>query len=324
MRIKEYPEIVFDVIPKLYEQQTKVFITNLCEMEQQLERLPKKLCKMYTTRPLAEQLFLYLSTRHADITKKDFHIVQDSEPFKLQLSTGHSLQVMFCAGSELGNTLMVLIRKAQGPGVMLYYYSAVQQFDLCRSIRNANYIEWIREGTELILLNLQQVEAPFRPVDYDEIARNITAFNKAKQAVARIKLPLFGYEQLVKKLAATVLRGQIELLGSYAESYSILCTDTPLRLPNHVVRLQICARSEWNLSSCSSFQLYTVNWSPVPHRVNLIQLCSLLRPLHINGIVGYHTSGYVPPVPDYIESSLKLGNSPKLQLPTLESLTAQF
>lgn len=53
-----------------------------------------------------------------------------------------------------------------------------------------------------------------------------------------------------------------------------------------------------------------LKWSPVPTRMNLIQLCSLLRPLHISGLIGYHDKGNAPSVPEYLKR-FKLNYSPK-------------
>ncbi|XP_023170639.2 uncharacterized protein LOC111599272 [Drosophila hydei] len=296
MRFKEYPEIVVDVIPKLYEDHIKVFITHLYGMEEKVDRLPKQFCKMYTTQPLANQLLGYLSSRGAKISLQDFHIVKEAEPFQLRLSDGKRLELMLCAGNELGNSLMLLIRKLQG-GRLLYYYSAVQQDDLCRLMGNVTYQEWIAQGVDELYLNLKAADQPFKHVDFEEVARIISDCAASAGGTYVLKLPLFGYEYLLTRLARTLtLYGHIKLMSSYLHSYCCLGADLGhFEQDGYAVTVQIEASNSWPLP------LNELLWSPMPNRMNLMQLCSLLRPVYINGIVDFHATGNVPAVPQYLK-----------------------
>ncbi|KAH8417391.1 hypothetical protein KR222_010154, partial [Zaprionus bogoriensis] len=312
MRLKEYPEIIVDAIPKLHESHIKVFITHLSGIEKQVNRLPKQFCKMYTTKPLAQQLLHYLSTRNANISQQDFLIVEHAQPFMLRLSDGKRLQVMLCAGNELGSSLMLLIRKWQG-GRLLYYYSAVQQDDLCLLIGNATYHEWISHGTDELLLNLQAAHRPFVPIDFEEVAKEVKQHGKFVDNPIVIKLPVLGYEFIARRLAQTcALFGHIKLQGNFLRNYCSLSSDLRcFHQPGFKITAHIMDIEETELR-CSerSYPLGKLKWSPVPNRMNLIQICSLLRPNHISGIVGYHDTGNAPPVPDYLKR-FKLGYSPK-------------
>ncbi|KAM8704133.1 hypothetical protein ACLKA7_008699 [Drosophila subpalustris] len=311
MRLNEYPDIILDTIPKLYESHIKVFITSLYGMQEQVARLPKRFCKMYTTQTLAHQLHIYLSRRKANISMQDFHIVEEAEPFTIRLSDGKRLEVMLCAGNELGNSLMLLIRRPNG-GRLLYYYSAVQQDDLCCLMGNTIYLEWIALGTEVLFLNLQAANQPFVHVDFEEVAKEIAEHSKDIDKEVMIKLPLFGYEYVVHRLAQTfALLGHIELLGSFSDNYSCLTPDQRyFNQPGYTTIVEVC--SPENFDGEIYYPLHKLIWSPVPNRINLIQLCSLLRPLYINGIVSYHDKGIIEPVPTYLKR-FKKGYSPKLK-----------
>lgn len=316
MHLKDYPEIILDEIPKLYESHHKVFITHLYGVQEQVNRLPKKFCKMYTTAALAEQLLLYLNPRNANISKEDFHIIESGVPFELRLSDGKRLQVMLCAGNELGNSLMLLIRKLHG-GRLLYYYSSVQQEDLCYLMGNATYQEWIVHGTEMLFLNLQAANKPFEHIDFNEVADELLKYNQNTDSPVVIKLPLFGFEFLAKRLAQTrALHGSIKMVGNFLNNYC--CLTSNLRYfhqPGFQIRVYIMDTHEADeCTTIASFKnpysIDKLKWSPVPTRMNLIQLCSLLRPLHISGIVGYHDKGNAPSVPEYLKN-FKLRYSPK-------------
>lgn len=316
MRLKDYPEIIVDEIPKLYESHIKVFITHLHGMQEQVHRLPKKFCKIYTTRALADQIFEYLFLRNANISKQDFEILEDTQPFVLRLSDGKRLQVMLCAGNELGNSLMLLIRKVYG-GRMLYYYSAVQQDDLCYLMGNATYQEWIRQGTEVLFLNLQAASKPFEHIDFDLIAAEMLRHSQDIDSAIVIKLPLFGFEFVAKRLAQTeALCGTIKLVGNFLRNYRCLTSDLRnFHQPGYKMAVNMMDTYETEVyTSVMSFEkpypITKLKWSPVPTRMNLVQLCSLLRPLHINGIICPHDKGNAPSVPDYLKH-FKLNYSPR-------------
>lgn len=313
MHLKDYPEIIVDAIPKLYEKHNKVFITHLYGVQEQVNRLPKKFCKIYTTAALAEQLLLYLSPRNANISKEDFHIMEAGEPFVLRLSDGKRLQVMLCAGNELGNSLMLLIRKLHG-GRLLYYYSAVQQEDLCYLMGNATYQEWIVHGTEMLFLNLQAANKPFEHIDFNKIADELLKDRQDIDSPIVIKLPLFGFEFLAKRLAQTrAFHGGIKMVGNFLHNYC--CLTTNLRYFHQPgFQIRVCIMDTHETEECPSIAssedlLDKLKWSPVPTRMNLIQLCSLLRPLHISGLIGYHDKGNAPSVPEYLKR-FKLNYSP--------------
>lgn len=316
MRFKEYPEIVVDVIPKLYESHIKVFITHLYGMQDKLERLPKQFCKMYTTQPLANQLLSYLNSRGAKVSQQDFHIVKEAQPLQLRLSDGKRLELMLCAGNEIGNSLMLLIRKPQG-GRLLFYYSAMQQDDLCRLMGNLTYQEWIAQGTDELYLNLQEADQPFQHMDFDEVARKIAEHAASVGGACVLRLPLFGYEYLVTRLAqTTTLFGHIKLMNSYLHSYSCLGADRRrFEQPGYAVTVKI--EAVHSNDSEAPYPLEELQWSPIPNRINLIQLCSLLRPVYINGIVDFHTTGNVPAVPQYLKR-YRLRYSPMSRAATAE------
>ncbi|EDW77957.1 uncharacterized protein Dwil_GK24761 [Drosophila willistoni] len=304
MRLKEHSDIIFDVIPKLYESHSKVFITHLHNVEKQLERLPKKFCKMYTNRSLASQLLCYLTSRNASISESDFHIVEDAKPFQLRLSDGKRLEVMLCAGNELKNSLMLLIRRIQG-GPLLYYYSAVQQDDLWRLMGNDTYNAWIAQGTEILYLNLQHAnQTEVLHYDYDEIAESIIKFAEERERKVLIKLPLFGYEYVIRSLAYTQLYGHIHLMGCFGDAYRHLTNDMQrFNNPNFAETVQVCSLADSiGTEDLVEFPVTQLKWTPVPTRVNLKQLCSLLRPKHIHGIVAYHALGNAPPAPSYLQA----------------------
>lgn len=309
MLLKEYPDIILDTIPKLYEIHSKVFITHLYDVEKQLQRLPLRFCKMYTTSILANQLLKYLIARKANISFRDFHIIEESQPITIRLNDGKRLEIMLCAGNELGNSLMLLVRRLRG-GRLLYYYSAVQQDDLCRLMGNTIYQEWIAQGTEVLFLNLQAASQPFVHIDFEEVAKEISEYSKNMNNKAVIKLPLFGYEFLVQRLAKTfALFGHIKLMDSFLDNF--LCLTPEPRYfaqPGYIVTAKVFTRNNFEIGS--SYPLAKLKWSPVPNRINLITLCSLLRPLHIRGIVSYHEKGNAAPVPEYLKR-FKNGYSPK-------------
>ncbi|EDV97882.1 uncharacterized protein LOC6558070 [Drosophila grimshawi] len=310
MRLKDYPEIVLDDIPKLYESHIKVFITHLYGLEEKVDRLPKQFCKMYTLQPIATQLLHYLRSRSANISEQDFHIVKNSEPFTVRLSDGKRLEMMLCAGNELENALMLLIRKLHGER-LLYYYSAVQQDDLCKLMGNASYQKWIAQGTEVLFLNLQAVDQTFKHIDFEEVAKAIT---KNEQTV--LKIPLLGYEYLIRRLAQTAtLYGHISLKGNYLESYKSLSPDLRhFEQPGY--KVTVLVKSPFD-GPDKLYPLEKLQWSPVPNRINLIQLCSLLRPLHIHGIVTFHANGIVPPAPQYLKR-FRFNYSPRSVVPEME------
>ncbi|XP_068140239.1 uncharacterized protein [Drosophila tropicalis] len=307
MRLKEYSDIIFDLIPKLYESHSKVFITHLYNVEKQVERLPKKFCKMYTNRSLASQLLYYLKSRNASISESDFHIVEDAKPFQLRLSDGKRLEVMLCAGNELKNSLMLLIRRIQG-GPLLYYYSAVQQDDLWRLMGNDTYNAWIAQGTEILYLNLQHAnQTEILHYDYDDIAESLIKFAEETERKVLIKIPLFGFEYVIRSLAYTQLYGHIHLMGCFGETYRRLTDDMQrFNNPNFAQTVQVCSLTDImnviRTEDLVEFPLAQLKWTPLPTRVNLKQLCSLLRPKHIHGIVAYHAVGNAPPAPSYLQS----------------------
>ncbi|KAH8359307.1 hypothetical protein KR093_005722, partial [Drosophila rubida] len=316
MLLKEYPTIILDTIPKLYESQIKVFITHLYGIEAQVDRLPKKFCKMYTTQPLANQLLEYLGPRKANISPQDFYIVPEGKPFDIRLSDGKRLQMMLCAGNVLGSSLMLLIRKLRG-GRLLYYYSAVQQDDLWCLMGNTTYHEWIALGTEQLLLNLQGAHLPFVHIDYEQVADEISTYYTDNGKHAVLKVPHFGYEWLIRKLAeSNNLFGHIKLLDSFMKSYTCLSSDLKVfHQPGYTVNMtvnHICNTDIYDHET--PYPLDNLKWSPIPNRINLIQICSLLRPLRISGIVGYHEKGTVIPVPEYLKS-FKLKHSNEINVP---------
>ncbi|KAH8307672.1 hypothetical protein KR044_008690, partial [Drosophila immigrans] len=304
MILKEYPTIIFDTIPKLYERHTKVFITHLHGMEAQVDRLPKKFCKMYTTQPLAKQLLEYLSPRSTNISSMDFHIVPEGKPFTIRLNDGKRLEMMLCAANVLGNSLMLLIRRLCG-GRLLYYYSAVQQEDLSCLMGNTIYQEWIALGTEELFLNLQAAHLPFVHLDFERIAEQISKYFKDNGKNAVIEVPHFGYELLIRKLAETrTLFGHIKLLDRFLKSYTCLTSDLKyFHQPGYTVTMTVnhnCSTD--NNDRELHYPLANLKWSPIPNRINLIQICSLLRPVHISGIVGYHKMSNMVLVPEFLKS----------------------
>ncbi|XP_030372502.1 uncharacterized protein LOC115622635 isoform X1 [Scaptodrosophila lebanonensis] len=302
MRPKEHYELIFDVIPRLYDINSKVFITNLNSIEEQLKSLPLKFCKMYTTRPLSDQLKLYLSNRSGVcLSPCDFHIVEEMQPFMLRLINGRVLEVMMCAGNELGNSLVLLIRRPQD-GRLIYFYSAVQQDDLGRLLGQSIFNEWIAGGTDLLFLNLKGAERSFSHVDFDAVAADVVQYGKEHNSGTVVKLPLFGWEHVVRQLALR-LPGKVRLMGSYERIYRCLGQDMRrFEDPYYAACVYIYDQSSYvPQPNMVEFPLKRLLWSPLPTRINLIQLCSLLRPDHISGIVQYHDKGNVPPAPTYLQ-----------------------
>ncbi|KAH8315616.1 hypothetical protein KR059_006542, partial [Drosophila kikkawai] len=310
MRPKEHPELIFDVIPKLYEQHSKVFVTHLGNMQEQLLVLPRKFCRMYTTRPLANQLLKYLRSRQAKIEEADFEVVEECQPFSLRLSDGKRLEAMLCPGSKLGHNLILLIRRPTNVGKLLYCYSAVKLESLGCLLANSIFNSWIAQGTEQLYLNLSSVNVPFEPVDFDEFAAIIEEYRKSHNAVVLLELPLFGYEELVWQLNYTKLHGHIRLLGDFQESFG--CLNSELKLvPGSLTKVHVCAIQNSSAEDSQAeedekvatvhFPLGIIKWSPLPTRMHLRQLCSLLRPDHIQGIVPFHAVGNVPPAPEFLQ-----------------------
>ncbi|XP_017030957.1 uncharacterized protein [Drosophila kikkawai] len=310
MRPKEHPELIFDVIPKLYEQHFKVFVTHLGNMQEQLLVLPRKFCRMYTTRPLANQLLKYLRSRQAKIEEADFEVVEECQPFSLRLSDGKRLEAMLCPGSKLGHNLILLIRRPTNVGKLLYCYSAVKLESLGCLLANSIFNSWIAQGTEQLYLNLSSVNVPFEPVDFDELAANIEEYRKSHNAVVLLELPLFGYEELVWQLNYTKLHGHIRLLGDFQESFE--CLNSELKLvPGRLTKVHVSAIQNSSAEDSQAeedekvatvhFPLGIIKWSPLPTRMHLRQLCSLLRPDHIQGIVPFHAVGNVPPAPEFLQ-----------------------
>ncbi|EDW29526.1 GL22866 [Drosophila persimilis] len=206
----------------------------------------------------------------------------------------------------VGGLEAVLIRKIQG-GRLLYFYSAVQQDDLCQLVANPVFNSWIAQGTDLLFLNLTAVDQPFVHVDYDTLAATIDKLPRQENSVVRLKLPLFGYEPLVRRLGHTLLYGHIRLMGNYAESYALLSSDLQrfecrdYRVKVHIFDGEDFATLTSRAERFVMLRLDHLKWSPLPSRMNLIQLCSLVRPQHIHGIVPHHSVGNVPPAPEYLQ-----------------------
>ncbi|XP_020801944.1 uncharacterized protein LOC110178974 [Drosophila serrata] len=310
MRPKEHPELIFDVIPKLYEEHFKVFVTHLGNVQEQLHVLPRKFCRMYTTRPLANQLLKYLESRQAKIGEEDFQVVEECKPFPLRLSDGKRLEAMLCSGSELGHNLILLIRRPTNAGKLLYCYSAARLENLGCLLANSVFNSWISQGTEQLYLNLSDVNRPFEHVDFDVLAATIEEYRKEHNQVVLLKLPLFGYEELVYQLDNTRLHGHIRLVGNFLESFKCLSSDLK-PIPERVIKVHVCDTHNWRtvasrelkeeLIATVNFPLDLLKWSPQPTRMHLRQLCSLVRPQHIQGIVPFHSSGNVPPAPQFLQ-----------------------
>ncbi|KAH8233843.1 hypothetical protein KR038_011959 [Drosophila bunnanda] len=309
MRPKEHPELIFDVIPKLYEEHFKVFVTHLGNVQEQLHVLPRKFCRMYTTRPLANQLLKYLKSRQANIGEEDFQVVDECKPFPLLLSDGKRLEAMLCSGSKLGHSLILLIRRPTNAGKLLYCYSAARLENLGRLLGNSVFNSWISQGTGQLYLNLSDVNRPFEHVDFDVLAATIDEYRKKYNQVVLLKLPLFGYEELVQQLDYTRLHGHIRLLGTFSESFKCLSSDLK-HIPGRVTKVHVCATHNWStetslaveeLVPAVNFPLNLLKWSPQPTRMHLRQLCSLVRPQHIQGIVPFHSPGNVPPAPQFLQ-----------------------
>ncbi|XP_017072242.1 uncharacterized protein LOC108108650 [Drosophila eugracilis] len=306
MRPKEHPDLHFDVIPKLYEAHCKVFITSLCHVQNQLKMLPRRFCRMYTTRPLANQLLLYLKSRKANINEQDFKMVEEGQPFPLVLSDGKRLEAMLCSGSYLDNSLILLIRRQRG-GRLLYCYSFMRLDNLGQLLGNATFNSWIAEGTENLYLNLSSVNKPFAHVDFDEMANTIEEYGKENRSVVYLNLPKFGYEEMLWRLAHTHLRGHIRLDKKFAESYKCLSSDMErFEEEDCVLKVYVCGSLKgleliYQPTQVVPMEIENLKWSPAPTRMHLRQLCSLLRPQHIQGIVKFHSDGIVPPVPTFLK-----------------------
>ncbi|XP_017089526.2 uncharacterized protein [Drosophila bipectinata] len=311
MRPKEHPELSFDVIPKLYEANAKVFLTSLFRVEEQLQPLPRTFCRMYTTEPLANQLIDYLSLRGGQISKQNFHLVEDCQPFEVQLIFGRKLEAMLCCGSHLNNSLILLIRRPQG-GRLLYCYSSVRMDNLGRLLGNPVFNSWIRNGTERLYLNLSSVNKPFEHLDFDEMAKKIQKDCIQNNQVRELKLPHFGYEELIWNLGHTRLYGQIRPMGTLAQSYKHLSSDLGrFQCDDNSVKINVCmildceaALEALHTDSGSrtlTLPLRQLKWTPLPTRMHLRQLCSLLRPQHIDGIVAFHSAGNIPQVPAFLQ-----------------------
>ncbi|KAH8296629.1 hypothetical protein KR054_008996 [Drosophila jambulina] len=302
MKPKEHPELIFDMIPKLYEEHSKVFVTHLTNVEEQLQVLPRKFCRMYTTRPLADQLLKYLKSRQAKIGEEDFEVVEECQPFALRLSDGKRLEAMLCSGSKLGNSLILLIRRPTNAGKLLYCYSAVRLESLGRLLGNSVFNSWIAQGTEQLYLNLSIVDRPFEHLDFDKLAATIEECRKKHNAVVLLKLPLFGYEELVWLLGHTRLHGHIRLQGDFRESFE--CLSSYLKpIEGWLTKVQVCSthNSSNEKDVTVNFPLDLLKWSPLPTRMHLRQLCSLVRPQHIRGIVPFHAKGNVPRAPEFLQ-----------------------
>ncbi|KAH8373328.1 hypothetical protein KR009_000858 [Drosophila setifemur] len=306
MRPKEYPELFFDEIPKLYEARSKVLLTSLVQVHEQLQRLPRKFCRMYTTKPLASQLLQYLRSRQADVSDQDFQVVEEGKPFHLRLSDGKRLDVMLCSGSYLGHSLVLLIRRPQG-GPLLYFYSAVRLDNFGRLLGNFIFNSWIAQNTEKLFINLSSVNRPFEHVDFDKLAAYIEEYRKEHKSLVLVELPLFGYEELVWRLGHTKLHGQIRLLGDFAEIYTCLSTDLKrFERGDYETKVHICAALDWSTmvsraDRVAPLPLEALHWTPQPTRMHLRQLCSLLRPQYINGIMPYQSPGNLLPVPSFLQ-----------------------
>ncbi|XP_017058982.1 uncharacterized protein LOC108099846 [Drosophila ficusphila] len=307
MRPKDHPDLRFDVIPKLYDVHFKVFITSLCHVQEQLHLLPRRFCGMYTTRPLANQLFVNLKNRNANIKEKDFHLVEECEPFSLILSDGKRLEAMFCSGSHLGNSLILFIRRQQG-GKLLYCYSAARLENLGALLGNRIFNSWISEGTDQLYLNLSSVNFPFEHVDFDEVAKTIEEYGKKRNnSVVHLDVPFFGYEEMLWLLAHTRLRGHIRLDDKLADSYKCLSDDLErFQQKDYVTRMHVGgslgdAKPAYHPRKVVSLDIKLFKWSPKPTRMHLRQLCSLLRPEHIQAIVNFHSDGVVPPIPSFLK-----------------------
>ncbi|KAH8286947.1 hypothetical protein KR018_011395, partial [Drosophila ironensis] len=300
MRPKEHPDLIFDVIPKLYDSHFKVFVTNLQHVEEQLERMPRKFCRMYTTRPLADQLLLYLRSRNAQVSEQDFHVVSDGQPFELQLSDGRRLEAMLCSASSLGHCLILLIRRPQG-GPLLYCYSAARLDNLGRLLGNTVFNSWIAPGTDRLYLNLASVGDQFRHPDYENMAKNIAEIYKKRKEIVVLRVPLFGYEELIWNLGHTPLYGQIKLRGHFADIFACLTKDLKRfepKNPDDIIKLLVCAKE---VRIAETLSPESLNWTSAPTRMHLRQLCSLFRPHHIESVVPFHCRGNVPRVPEFLK-----------------------
>eukprot|EP00099_Drosophila_melanogaster_P021738 NP_649029.1 uncharacterized protein Dmel_CG7341, isoform A [Drosophila melanogaster] len=304
MRPKDHPDLHFDVIPKLYDAHSKVFLTSLCDVDEQLKLLPRRFCRMYTTRPLATQLFQYLQSRKANVSEQDFLVVEEGQPFALLLKDGKRLEGMLCSGSHLGHSLILLIRRQQG-NRLLYCYSAMRLDNLGRLLGNSVFNSWIAQGTEQLYLNLSSVNLPFDHIDFDEMAHFIEDLGaRNDQSMVHLKVPKFGYEEMLWRLAHTSLRGHIHLGDHIAKSYECLSIDLERFLEeNYVPRVFVsgCPTDFNHYQKVVSLDLKELKWTPTPTRMHLRQLCSLLRPQHIQGIVQFHTDGIVPPIPSFLK-----------------------
>ncbi|XP_017008613.2 uncharacterized protein [Drosophila takahashii] len=319
MRPKEHPDLHLDVIPKMYDPHFKVFVTSLCHVQKHLEKLPRRFCRMYTTDALAAQLLKYLQPLKANITRQDFHVVEEGQPFPLILSDGKRLEAMLCSGSHLGHSLILLIRRQQG-GRLLYCYSAMRLDNLGRLLGNAAFNSWIAEGTEQLYLNLSAVNVPFAPVDFDEMAISIEDHGTMNNnSVVHLGVPLFGYEEMLWRLAHTRLKGHIRLHEKLAESYKCLSPDLErFQRNNYIPRVYVYGSLEDAKLICRPRNVVSLNikdlkWSPTPTRMHLRQLCSLLRPQHIQGIVPFQSDGVIPPIPPFLKR-FKANYSPKNEI----------
>ncbi|XP_016956104.1 uncharacterized protein LOC108028679 [Drosophila biarmipes] len=318
MRPKDHPDLHLDVIPKMYDPHFKVFVTSLCHVQKQLEKLPRRFCRMYTTEALATQLLKYLQPLKANITKQDFNVVNEGQPFPLLLSDGKRLEAMLCSGSHLGHSLILLIRKQQG-GRLLYCYSAMRLDNLGRLLGNPIFNSWIAAGTDQLYLNLSSVNMPFTHVDFDKMAITFEEHGKRNNnSVVHLDVPLFGYEEMVWKLAQTRLGGHIHLHEKLAESYKCLSSDLEcFRLKNFIPRVCVHGSLEdaeqmYRPRNVVSLETKYLKWSPTPTRMHLRQLCSLLRPQHIQGIVPFQSDGVIPPIPPFLKR-FKANYSPQTE-----------
>ncbi|EDV41055.1 uncharacterized protein Dana_GF23618 [Drosophila ananassae] len=327
MRPKEHSELSFDVIPKLYDANIKVFLTSLFRVEEQLQPLPRKFCRMYTTEPLAHQLLDYLASRGGQLSMQNFHLVEDCQPFELQLSFGRKVEVMLCNGSHLNNSLILLIRRPQG-GRLLYCYSAVRMDNLGRLLGNPVFNSWISRGTERLYLNLSSGDEPFEHLDFEEMAKQIQKDCIQNNHVLELMLPHFGYEELIWNLGHTRLYGQIRLMGTFGQSYKHLSSDlNRFQCDNNSVKINVsmildCEAALEALHTDSesrtvTLPLHQLKWTPLPTRMHLRQMCSLLRPQHIDGIVTFHSAGNIPQVPEFLRCFKEafVEKSQKLKVP---------
>ncbi|XP_016937605.4 uncharacterized protein [Drosophila suzukii] len=319
MRPKDHPDLHLDVIPKMYDPHFKVFVTSLCHVQKQLEKLPRRFCRMYTTDALATQLLKYLKSLKANITKQDFNVVKEGQPFPLILSDGKRLEAMLCSGSHLGHSLILLIRRQQG-GRLLYCYSAMRLDNIGRLLGNPIFNSWIAAGTDQLYLNLSSVNMPFVHVDFDEMAITIKEHgSRNNNSVVHLDVPLFGYEELLWKLAQTRLRGHIRLDEKLAESYKCLSSDLECiqEKNNYIPRVYVYGSLEdaeqmYEPRNVVSLDIKNLKWSPTPTRMHLRQLCSLLRPQHIQGIVPFQSDGVIPPIPPFLKR-FKANYSPQTE-----------